>query len=114
MIVNDAGRFATIVTIRPVIRYVVLFYLVVNVNITLEQAGKILRYCIYAGAGQVLIGMLQYATRGALNGILQPRASDTDIGGVTKNFVVLQGREIGSIYGAAGDTILLGLFLVLY
>ena len=114
MVVNDADKFATIVTIRPVIRYVLLFYLVVNINVTLTQASKILRYCIYTGAGQVLIGMLQYASRGAIDGILQPRASEADIGGVTKDFVVLEGREIGSIYGAAGDTVLLGLFLVLY
>jgi len=114
MIVNDAAKFATLVTVRPIIRYVLLFYLVVNVNVTLAQTSKILRYCIYTGAGQVLIGILQFATRGAIDGILLPRASDLDIGGVTKNFVVLEGREIGSIYGAAGDTILLGLFLVLY
>ncbi len=113
-IINNTDKFVALVTIRPVIRYILLFYLVVNVNITLTQARKILRYCIYTGAGQVLIGLLQYAARGAIDSFLQPRASDADIGGITKDFVLLDGREIGSIYSAAGDTILLAIFLVLY
>ena len=113
-ILNKAGIFASVTSIRPIIRYIVLFYLIVNINITLTRANTIIRYCIYVGTAQLIFGITQFISRGAINNFLRPRASETDIGGVTKNFVVLSGREIGSIYGAAGDTVLFATFMTLF
>ncbi|WP_319420613.1 hypothetical protein [Pleurocapsa sp. FMAR1] len=114
IIVNNAGVFESIVSVRPFIRYIFLFYLIVNINITLIQAGTIVRYFFYTGVAQLITGIVQFISRGAIDSFLQPRASDIDIGGVTKDFAVLSGREIGSIYGAAGDTILFASFITLF
>ena len=113
-IANGSGLFESIVNIRPVFRYVVLFYIIVNIKISSSQANQILKYTIYAGVAQLGIALLQFLSRGALDSILQPRATDVAIGGATKDFVLLSGREIGSVYGATGDTILFASFTTLF
>ncbi len=113
-IVNQASIVESFINIRPFLRYVIFFYLIVNVSITLVQANKILLYTIYAGIVQLAIGIAQFLSRGALDKFLQPRASDVEVGGASKNFVLLSGREIGSIYSAAGDTILFASFMIIF
>lgn len=111
---NKANIFASIMSIRPVIRYIILFYLIVNINITLTRVNTIIRYFIYVGTAQLGIGFIQFLSRGAINDFLKPRASEADIGGVTKHYTLLAGREIGSIYGTTGDTVLYGTFMILF
>ena len=113
-IVNNSGIFEALVNIRPVFRYIFLFYLVVNLKITPSRASKILNYCIYAGVAQLVIGLVQWLSRGAMDSFLAPRDTDLEIGGVSKDFVLLSGREIGSVYGATGDTILFASFMILF
>ncbi|MGD1917866.1 MAG: hypothetical protein ACFCAD_02655, partial [Pleurocapsa sp.] len=113
-IANGSGFFESIVNIRPVFRYIVLFYIVVNINISISQANKILKYTIYTGVAQLGRGLIQFLSRGAIDEVLQPRSTDVAIGGATKSFVLLSGREIGSVYGATGDTILFASFTILF
>ncbi len=113
-IVNKANVFESITSIRPVIRYIILFYLIVNINITLTRANTIIRYFIYVGTAQLTIGIVQFLSRGAIDDFLKPRSSEVDIGGVTKNYTLLSGREIGSIYGTTGDTVLFATFMTLF
>lgn len=113
-IANGSGFFESIVNVRPVFRYIVLFYIVVNIKISISQANKILKYTIYTGVAQLGIGLIQFLSRGAIDEILQPRSTNVAIGGATKSFVLLSGREIGSVYGATGDTILFASFTILF
>ena len=113
-IVNKVNIFESILSIRPIVRYIILFYLIVNINITLTRANTIIRYCIYIGTAQLTIGFIQFLSRGAIDNFLKPRSSETDIGGVTKHYALLSGREIGSIYGTAGDTVLFATFMTLF
>ena len=114
IIVNHSPIFGSIVNLRPLLRFILLFYLIVNLKITVNQASKITHTIIWAGTLQVAIGILQYLSRGALDNLLLPRATDIDIGGVSKTYILLKtGREAGSIYGAAGDTVIYSVFLVL-
>lgn len=114
MLVNHSPLFGTIVNLRPWLRFFILFYLIVNIKITLNQASAINRTIICAGIVQVVLGILQYLSRGALDSFLLPRATDTEIGGVARSSLLLKGgREIGSIYGAAGDTVVYGAFMLL-
>ena len=113
-IVNKANVFESIISIRPVIRYIILFYLIVNINITLTRANTIIRYFIYAGTAQLTIGIVQFLSRGAINDFLKPRSSEMDIAGITKDYALLSGREIGSIYGTTGDTVLFATFMTLF
>ncbi len=113
-IVNKANVFESITSIRPVIRYIILFYLIVNINITLTRANTIIRYFIYVGTAQLTIGIVQFLSRGAIDNFLKPRSSEIDIGGVTKDYALLSGREIGSIYGTTGDTVLFATFMTLF
>ncbi len=114
IIVNNSPIFGSIVNLRPLLRFVLLFYLIVNLKITINQASRISRAITWAGMLQVTLGILQYLSRGALDNLLLPRATDTEIGGVSKTYILLKtGREVGSIYGAAGDTVIYSVFLVL-
>lgn len=114
IIVNRSPIFGSLVNLRPLIRFFILFYLTVNLPISCDRASKITPTIIIAGAAQAVIGILQSLSRGALDSILLPRATDTDIGGVSKDFILVKsGREIGSIYAATGDTVIYAVFLIL-
>lgn len=109
---NEVPLIKCLVNIRPFIRYIFLYYLAVNMDLTSEQTKTIVRAAIIAGVVELGIGLLQFASRGLLDPILAPRATDIDIGGMTKVFILLSGREIGSIYGTAGDTVLFASYMI--
>ena len=114
ILINDSPIWGSIANLRPWLRFFILFYLILNIKITTIQASIINRTVILAGIVQVAIGLIQYISHGVLDNFLLPRASDTEIGGIAKNNIILKaGREIGSIYGAAGDTVMYGTFIIL-
>ncbi|MBC8120511.1 MAG: hypothetical protein H7Y22_01590 [Gemmatimonadaceae bacterium] len=112
-LVNGIPLVKCLINMRPLIRYIALYYLAVNMDLTSEQSRTIIRAAIIAGVVELGVGILQYVSRGLLDPILLPRATDIEVGGMTKAFVLLYGREIGSIYGTTGDTVLFGVYMVL-
>jgi hypothetical protein len=114
MVLNAAPLTGSVINLRAMLRYTILFYLVVNLKLSTTQRHKILKTIVGIGVIQMLIGGLQLISRGAIDPILLPPKLEFEVAGITRNAAIFtQGREIGSIFGTLGDTIFLALFLLI-
>jgi len=112
--INRAPVEGSLLNLRPFLRYIVLYYLVVNLDINPEHVSTITRIVILIAVVQMLIGAVQIVGKGAINEILLPRPNTVTVFGQTREFtLVSRGREIGSVFGTLGDTIHLGLFMLI-
>jgi len=114
ILLNRPPLFGSFVNVRSFLRYVVLFYLVINLDLSSKQIRRLLKIIVVIGMIQIAIGALQLLTGGAINQYLIPELPDLTVGGFTRDTVLLgrRGREIGSIFGTLGDTIFFALFLL--
>jgi hypothetical protein len=111
--VNDAPLVGSLMNLRSALRYVAVFYLVVNIGLTRRQVNTLLGVILISGAVQVLTGLVQWEAGYGLKVFMLPHTVDIDIAGKTRNFAIVQrGREIGSVFGTLGDTLYYGLFLL--
>ena len=113
-VVNSSPLMGSLYNIRPVARYIVLFYLIVNSPLSARHITILLRIILGIGVAQVAVGILQGFGSSTLYDFFLPRATDLSVAGFTKEFRLLEvGREIGSIYGTLGDTVIYGVFMIL-
>ncbi len=114
ILINRSLTADTVLNLRSLLRYVALFYWIVNLDIDERQATWILRIILATALLQVGIGALQYVSKGALDPILMPRQSDIEIAGQSRSFRLAseKGREFGAIYGTLGDTLYFGIFML--
>jgi len=114
LVVNRSSVLASVANVRPFLRYVFLFYVVVNLPLTRRQIHHLLSLILAGGALQVLIGLLQLTGGPGVQAIFLPRATTLSVGDFEKSYRVLSaGRELGSLSGTLGDTVGFGFFLVL-
>ena len=113
-VVNRSPLMGSLYNIRPLARYIVLFYLIVNSSLPERRIATLLRIILGIGIAQIAVGILQGFGGSTLYDFFLPRATDLNVAGFTKEFRLLEvGREIGSIYGTLGDTVIYGLFMIL-
>ncbi len=111
--VNNAPLVGSLMNIRSALRYVAVFYLVVNIGLTRRQVHTLLIVILLSGAVQVLVGLIQLKAGYNLKVWMLPHTVGIDVAGQTRNFTILErGREIGSLFGTLGDTLYYGLFLL--
>ena len=114
MLVNRSPLIGSLYNIRPFARYIVLFYLVANSNLSERRISTFLRIILGVGILQIGAGIIQWAGGPAAFNFFLPRQSTLSIGGFTKEYRLLElGREIGSVYGTLGDTVIYGVFMIL-
>lgn len=112
MLVNRPPLVGSLVNLRVLFRYIVLFYLVVNLEFNEVQIEKILDIILLIGVVQLSIGALQLLIGSRINPFFMPRAAEIELGGYSREFILVsRGREIGSIFGTLGDTLFLSLYL---
>ena len=114
MLVNGSPLIGSLYNIRPFARYIVLFYLVANSNLSEKRIATFLRIILAVGIFQIGAGIIQWAGGPAAFNFFLPRETTLTIGGFTKEYRLLElGREIGSVYGTLGDTVIYGVFMIL-
>ncbi len=114
ILVNGSPLIGSIYNIRPFARYIVLFYLVANSALSEKRITTLLRIILGVGIFQLAAGVIQWVGGPAAFDFFLPRESTLSIGGFTKEYRLLElGREIGSIYGTLGDTVIYGVFMIL-
>ena len=112
--VNRSPLMGSLYNIRPFARYIVLFYLVANSSLSERKITTFLRLILGVGIFQLAAGLIQWVGGPAAFDFFLPRASTLGIAGFTKEYRLLEiGREIGSIYGTLGDTVIYGIFMIL-
>ncbi len=113
MVINRSPLIGSLYNIRPLARYIVLFYLVVNSPISKHRIDTLLRIILCIGVAQICVGVVQWLGGPTLYDLFLPRASTLEVAGFTKEYRLLElGREIGSIYGTLGDTVIYGVFMI--
>lgn len=113
-LLNHTPILGSIVNLRALLRYVFLFYLVVNLDIKPQKAQLLLRIILIIGMIQIIVGAGQLLFGEAINKFLLPQAVNLEIAGQARNFRLLTGgREIGSIFGTLGDTVFFSLYMLL-
>lgn len=115
ILTNRAPLSGSLTNLRSLLRYVALYYLVVNLKLSPQQ-GRILMVVIVAsGLAQIVVGAFQWITNGAYNEQFLPRVTELEIAGRSRQFRLLtRGREIGSVFGTLGDTLYYGLFMLVF
>ena len=114
MLVNSSPLMGSLYNIRPMARYIVLFYLVANSSLSERKITTFLRIILGIGIFQLAAGLIQWVGGPTAFDFFLPRPSTIGIAGFTKEYRLLEiGREIGSIYGTLGDTVIYGIFMIL-
>lgn len=109
---NGASPWASLSNLRPMLRFVLLYYVVVNLDFSERQVNRLLWAILIGGAIQILLGVVQRLGGVPVKAVFVPRASTLDVLGKSRNFVLLQsGRELGSVFGTLGDTLHFGIFI---
>jgi len=112
-LVNNTSLIQISLFLRAILRYAFLFYAVANLGLSNDYVKKLVAALIVVGLVQVAIGFAQVTIGGPVNNFLKPRTSTLPVYGTTRyNKLDDNSREQGSIYGTAGDTISLSLFLM--
>ena len=113
MVINRSPLIGSLYNIRPLARYIVLFYLIVNSPLSKQRIDTLIRIILCIGVVQIGIGMIQWFGGPTIYDLFLPRESTLEVAGFTKEFRLLEiGREIGSIYGTLGDTVIYGVFMI--
>ena len=112
--VNGSPLMGSIYNIRPFARYIVLFYLVANSSLSERKITTFLHIILGVGICQLAAGFIQWVGGPTAFDFFLPRESTLGIAGFTKEYRLLElGREIGSVYGTLGDTVIYGIFMIL-
>ena len=114
ILVNRSPLMGSLYNVRPFARYVVLFYLVANSTLSEKRITTLLRIILGVGIFQVAAGVIQWLGGPPAFDFFLPREAMLTIGGFGKEYRLLElGREIGSVYGTLGDTVIYGVFMIL-
>lgn len=111
--INNAPLAGSLMNLRSALRYVAVFYLVVNLGLSRKQVHTLLQVILICGGVQVFAGLIQWVVGYDLKVWMLPHTVDIEIAGKSRNFALVErGREIGSLFGTLGDTLYYGLYLL--
>lgn len=112
IVLNNAPLIAGLVGIRTLIRYVAMYYIMVNLNMNSNHVRKLIFIMLFIGIGESLIAWAQHFM--GISSFWLPRATDLEIAGYTKGFTVLSGGiEQGAAIGTLGHSVNMALYLLI-
>lgn len=113
IVINDAPILGSLVNFRVLIRYALLFYVILNLDLEPEDVRLMFISIMVIAVIQSLIGILQTLQGGATDFWL-PRPTTLEVAGYSKEFTALTGgTERGSVIGAFGYPVSMALFLMI-
>src|SRR3990170_2748278 len=112
-VLNQIPLLEIVLFLRIVLRYYVLYFLLVNIDLDEKFTKKLIYGLVTIAALQFFVGIAQLLIGAPLNRLLLPRPSTLQVGSYSKEWVLLEGlREKGSlVFGTFGDTVNLGLYI---
>lgn len=112
-LLNQIPLLEIVLFLRIVLRYYVLYFLLVNIDLDEKFTKKLIYGLVSIATFQFFIGIAQLLIGGPLNRLLIPRPSTLTVGTYSKEWLLLEGlREKGLlVFGTFGDTVNLGLFI---
>jgi hypothetical protein len=112
IVINGAPFLRGLINFRTLIRYIAVYYIVVNLNISEAQTRKLVFFIIAIAMLESVFGFFQYFA--GVGSFWLPRPTDLEIAGYKKVFNVLIGEvEKGSVIGTFGHTVAMALYLLI-
>lgn len=112
LVVNEGNLLTGAITVRTLLRYVALFYVVVNLPMSDRQIRILLFLIVSMGLAQCILGAFQFV-RGGPSHFWLPRPTSLEVGGVERNFSILgTGVELGAVIGTFGHSVSMALYLL--
>ncbi len=116
VIINKIDIQIFFLSIRTLYRYIVLYFIVANIEFTEENIGRILKHIRWCGIIVLLVGVLQILLPQLMNPILMPKVYK--IGNIDResSIVVIDGKAIFSLferYDRYGTFLIILIFLIL-
>ncbi len=109
---NHAGIVPSLISLRTLLRYVALFYVVANLPLDERRVRLILLVILAMAAFESAVAALQFV-QGGPTPFWYPRATALELGEAGRNFSILtSGVELGAVIGTLGHTVDLALFLL--
>jgi len=115
-LLNQISLLEIALFLRIVLRYYALYFIVVNIDLDIEFAKKLIKGLIAIAVFQFSLGLAQVFIGEPINKILMPRPTTLTVGSyAAKKWLILEGlREKGHlVFGTFGDTVNLGLFILI-
>jgi hypothetical protein len=110
--VNNAPVLSGLINFRTLIRFIAVYYIVVNLNIDEVQARRLVKVIIIIAACESVLGIVQHFF--GISSFWLPRQTDLEIAGYKKEFKVLSGDiERGAVIGTFEYTVSLALYLLI-
>ncbi|NNC84775.1 MAG: hypothetical protein HKN75_01760 [Bacteroidia bacterium] len=116
ILINAAPVVDSLINMRAILRYLALFYVIINIDIEYRTVVKLTKALIGIGLLQSFIAIYHHFF--GINDFWMPRENVLEIAGKVSNFKILgkgsirSGREIGVGIGTMGDSLTLSMFLV--
>lgn len=117
ILINSAPFTESMMGLRTIFRYVVLFYVIINLDFEYRTIKKLIACLLVIALIQSIIAIYHHYF--GISNLWMPRANSLEIGGKITRFRILNshnfrsGREIGVGLGTFGDSVLLAMFLVI-
>jgi len=109
---NDASFLRALINLNALLRYLAIYYIIVNLNINESETRKLIKIMVVIAIVESFIGIMQH-----LFGISRfwfPRETDFEVAGFKKEFVILKsGVEIGAAIGTFGWSVSLAFYILI-
>jgi len=109
---NHAPILGGLLGIRTLLRYIVVYYILVNININKKFLIKTIYIIIFMSGFESIVSIYQHFF--GISNFWLPRETNLEIAGYKKEFTVLtSGIEQGAVIGTLGHSVNLALFLLI-
>ena len=99
ILANGSSLVASLVNLRPLLRYITLYYVVVNLEISKEQLALLLKTTRIIGLIQSCLASLQYFAPRSFTRLFIPRGTDVSVGGHER---YMSSTKVGAAVGTMG------------
>jgi hypothetical protein len=109
---NHAPLLGSIINMRVLVRYITIYYVIVNLHLTRKQIQQLLFFIIFIAFGESLLAIVQHFI--GVSDFWYPRQSEVEVAGYQKTYAILsKGIEEGASIGTFGHSVAMGLYLLI-
>ncbi len=113
IVLNRAPLLGSLINMRVLVRYITIYYVIVNLHMTRQQIQRLLFVIIFIAFGESLLAILQHFI--GVSDFWYPRQSEVEVAGYQKTYAILtqKGIEEGASIGTFGHSVAMGLYLLI-
>jgi hypothetical protein len=112
IVLNRAPLLGSIINMRVLVRYITIYYVIVNLHLTRKHIQQLLFFILFIAFGESLLAIFQHFI--GVSEFWYPRQSEVEVAGYQKTYAILtRGIEEGASIGTFGHSVAMGLYLLI-